>query len=273
MKFFFIFLWSFISCAAFGSAKVCLRNGTIEVSSELKFYGSKNKSGPACAEEIARMFNEPAGQITIGDKKFKVSYQLIYEKEAFGSASINMRPENNYIRIEDKAFNEEFGRSNNQINQNCGFYSVADDLGKSTTCTHEYAHGIGLIHYNNRPENINKPMHGTDLRGKGRPGIMAARGFYVDPAYQYNPKSKAGAANGTINPSTRKVLWQDVLDLKLDSLSYDEDGCAYLGRATNTTYDGDGSTLWQGWRAPMEAMKYILSDKVGKSPTMCESSK
>ncbi len=276
MKTFFLCLCILVSWVTYGSAKVCIKNGTIEVSSELKFYGNKNKLGPACAEEISRMFNEPTGQIAIAGKKFKVkfkiSYQLITEKEAFGSSSINTRPENNYIRIEDKAYNEEFGRSNNEIGQNCGFYGEADGLGKTTTCAHEYAHGLGLTHYNSRPENKNKPLHGKDLRGKGRPGIMAARGFLVDPDYQYDPKSKAGAKNGTINPSTRKVLWQDMLDLKLESLNYDEHGCAYLGRATNTTYQGDGSTLWQGWRAPIEAMKYLLSDKIGNPPTMCKAS-
>jgi hypothetical protein len=271
-----IILTSFLfSSLAFGSAKVCKNGDDLIVRAELKFYGKENKLGPKCAQEIFDMFNAPNAKIQIGDKtynvKFQISHQEIDEKEAFGSSSINRRIENNYIRIEDKAYNEKNGRSNNEIYQNCGFYSSADGLGSSTTCTHEFAHGLGLLHYNDRPENKNKPMKGADLRGLGQPGIMAARGFIVDQEYQWNKSAQAGAAGGTINPALRKVNTQDILDLHLEKLNYDMSGCADLGRRTNTVYKGDGSMEWQGWSTTVDGLKYLMSGTTGTVPTQCRA--
>ncbi len=269
----FFFLFLLLSENLFASAKVCKKGDTLEVKAELRFYGSKANLGAACAQEISSMFNRPDGKLKIGEKeynvKFNISYRTVTEEQAFGSSTINFSAENNYIRIEDKAYNEKDGRSNNQISQNCGFYSGADGLGTSTTCVHEFAHGLGLIHYNDRRENKSKSMGGMDLRGTGQPGIMAARGFIVDPEFQYNPNAKAGQPGGTINPNLRKVNWQDILDLKMDQLTYDSAGCSQLGRATQTTYQGDGSTEWQGWSTTIEAMKYLLSGKLGSPPVTC----
>lgn len=264
-----------LSAQAYGSAKVCKKGDDLIVKAELKFYGKQKDLGPKCAQEIFNMFNAPNSKVKVGDKtfnvKFEISHQEIDENEAYGSSTINKRIENNYIRIEDKAYNEPNGRSNNEIYQNCGFYSGADGLGTSTTCTHEFAHGLGLLHYNDRAENKNKPMKGADLRGQGQPGIMAARGFIVDQEYQWNKTAQAGAAGGTINPSLRKVNNQDILDLHLERLSYDSDGCAKLGRATNTVYKGDGSMEWQGWDNMIDGLKFMVGGTAGTVPVQCRA--
>lgn len=274
VNFFLLFLISIFSTHAYSSAKVCKKGDVLEVKADLKFYGTLNNLGPKCAQEIFEMFNAPNAKVQIGDKsyvvKFNISHQEINEAEAFGSATINGRIENNYIRIEDKAYNEKNGRSNNEIYQNCGFYSSADGLGNSTTCTHEFAHGLGLLHYNDRLENKNKPMKGADLRGQGQPGIMAARGFIVDQTYQWNKTAQAGAAGGTINPSLRKVNLQDILDLHLENLNYDSSGCARLGRASNTVYRGDGSMEWQGWDNMIDGLKYLAGGTAGTIPIECK---
>ena len=265
---------------AFSSAKVCKNEseGIIEVQSDLKFYGSKSSLGPGCAEEISKMFNETKGELKIGNKsykvKFKISHQVVTEEQTRGSTSINGRVENNYIRIEDKAYNDKAGRSNNEIRQNCGFYSGADSLGTSTTCAHEFGHSLGLLHYDDRPENKKKSMEGADLRGTGQPGIMAARGFIVDPKYQYNTKVRAGAPGGTINPALRKVKWQDIVDLKLDRLTFDSSGCARLGVVSNTVYKADGSIMEpKKWGVLLGTLDYITSGLVGNAPISCEIQK
>ena len=78
-----------------------------------------------------------------------------------------------------------------------------------------------------------------------------------------------GQKGSTVNPSLRKVNWQDIVDLKMDELDYNSSGCSQLGRASNVTYKGDGSSEWQGWRAPLEAMKYLMSKKAGTMPVTC----
>lgn len=256
------------------SARVCINGDKLEVYSNLIFYGGKAQSTAAsCAKEIHKMFNQPKVHLKVNGKKlkvkFKISYQVEKEEAVFSSVNINSRIENNYIRVEDKASNEPNGRSNHNLKSNCGFYAHADDLGSSTTCAHEYAHGLGLIHYNER-----KTGYGSngDLRGKGKPGIMAARGFLVDSQYQWNPKAKAGEAGGTIMPVNREVRAEDILELDLSKLSFDKYGCAPLGKVEGFAYTKDGKKTKGEQSYLADAVNYvgkILNGDVTE-PIFCE---
>lgn len=252
--------------STFASAKVCIKDGEVEVYSNLIFYGSKAKdSGADCANEIHKMFNEPNATIEINGKnldvKFKISYQVESEEDVYSSVNINKRIENNYIRIEEKAKNQIWGRSNHSLSGNCGFYAYSDRLGSSTTCAHEYAHGLGLLHYNEKNYND----YGTygDLRGKGKPGIMAARGFIVDRDFQYNKEASAGTKGGTINPTHRIVRTDDIKNLNIETLNYGSDGCAKLGENLGMAYSKNGEVItgknWIVW----DALKYIYKGTVG----------
>lgn len=262
-----------LSNFTFASARVCKKDGALEVYSNLIFYGEKaSEHGADCAQEIYSMFNAPNAKIKINGEefpvKFKVSYQIENEKDVYASVNINKRVENNYIRIEDKTTNIEWNRSNHTLSGNCGFYTTGDKLGHSTTCTHEFAHGLGLTHYTDRGSG-----YGSDgnLIGKGAPGIMAARGFFVDRKYQYNKKASPGTKGGTINPIHRVVRQEDVEDLGLEFLSFDEDGCADLGSNLGMAYTKEGDIVTgKNWYA-FDALNYIVNDFTGNlsKPTQC----
>ena len=98
---------------------------------------------------------------------------------------------------------------------------IRDSYKGSTTAAHEYGHTIGLDH-----------PHDLDLRGKGVPGIMYPRGTLVDPQYQYDPEKPAGTKGGTMYPIYRKVLKEDIENLKLYRLSF-KSGNAILGEFSN----------------------------------------
>lgn len=109
------------------------------------------------------------------------------------------------------------------LNDNSGFWVTSDDLGNSTTAPHEKGHGYGLEHSDG------------DQRGKGQPNIMSARGTYVDPEYQYDPKAKAGEKGGTINPRKRKVSEAEVRAV-VSGLTFNDKGIANIGNANNTLF-------------------------------------
>lgn len=269
-----LFLFMLLPTDAQSSALVCIKGDQLEVYSNMIFYGGKAKSAaPSCAQEIYKMFNRPDVKLKVNGKslnvKFKISYQVESEEAVFSSVNINGRVQNNYIRVEDKAHNEPNGRSNHNLKGNCGFYSYADDLGSSTTCAHEYAHGLGLTHYNERKKGYGS---NSDLRGSGVPGIMAARGFLVDQKYQWNPKALAGHAGGTIKPSNREVRKEDILDLNLDKLSFDKNGCAPLGKVEGFAYTKDGNKTKGDHTQLQDAVGFvgkILSGQV-EGPVFCK---
>jgi hypothetical protein len=172
--------------------------------------------------EIETMWNEPQGLVHLDSTAVRVQFKITAElKPQISDLEIyqNLDPKNNYFRI------EEFAAGNisfvDGINCNSGFFLLENLYKGSTTAAHEYGHTIGLDH----PEDL-------DLRGKGVPGIMYPRGTLVDPQFQYEPTKPAGAKGGTMHPMHRKVLPEDIANLKLHKLQF-QNNRAILGEFTN----------------------------------------
>ncbi len=173
-------------------------------------------------EEIETMWNEPGAFINIQSNALEVRFKITAEfKQHISDIEVyqNDDPRNNYFRI------EEFALGNisfvDGINCNSGFFKLENLYPGSTTAAHEYGHTIGLDH----PKDLN-------LRGKGVPGIMYPRGTLVDPQFQYDPLKPAGVTGGTMHPIHRKVLPQDIANLKLHKLRF-RNNKAILGEFTN----------------------------------------
>jgi hypothetical protein len=215
-----------------------INNTTLTIHSHIITYG--NAADPAITEsireEIEAMWNEPQGSVLIDEAALQVVFRIssthmpsltpldIYE---------NLDPRNNYFRI------EEFVHGNisfvDGIGCNTGYFLLENLYKGSTTAAHEYGHTLGLLH----------PSH-LDLRGKGQPGIMYPRGTLVDPSFQYNPAAHAGdnKNGGTMHPRYRKVLKQDIGQLKLHKLDY-ENARAIIGEFTSAWHP-DHRTILPG---------------------------
>ncbi len=175
-------------------------------------------------EEIETMWNEPLATIRIKDRELLVRFRITAAFEP-GITDIdiyqNTDPRNNYFRI------EKFAHGNisfvDGLGSNTGYFLLENLYKGSTTAAHEYGHTLGLEH----PDDL-------DLRGKGVPGIMYPRGTLVDPQYQYEPDKPAGTKGGTMHPMYRKVLADDIRQLKLHRLSYHN----------NISVLGEFSSIW-----------------------------
>lgn len=205
---------------------------TLTITSHMIFYGSE--SSPELAKQTARdvenKWNETCHSVMIDGVSYQVQFRITGEHRPDitpDEIARNTDIKNNYIRVEAE---NRGGISNHTHGGNDGYY-LTRNITKdgSSTEGHEMGHGWGLWPEPNRDGH---PLE-SDLRGKGQPGIMYARGTLVDPQYQYDPDARAGARGGTINPDKRKVLQTDVDALGLDKLKFDSSGKAKLGRLTN----------------------------------------
>lgn len=176
------------------------------------------------AQDIENFWNAAEGKVELRDGWFstkiydvRLSITGKFEKELTPQTVFeNTDPRNNYFRIEEYASGDiSFV---DEINSNTGYFKLQNIVDNSTTAAHEFGHTLGLVH-----------PHDLDIRGRGTPGIMYPRGTLVDPHFQYYPEVAAGEKGGTLNPFTRKVLQQDIDDLHLDHLDFDEDGRAVVG--------------------------------------------
>jgi hypothetical protein len=234
------------------SAEVTLDKKTMTATVRMNFYfyGSEatSKTVDATVSEISSMYNEAVKNRKIninGEEytvKFEISSSIVTEYEARKLAADNTSHRNNFIRIEKN--NESLGRSfiyapNNRPGDNSGFFNTDDNLGVSTTATHETGHALGLGH------------SAGDQRGK-KPDIMAARGTAVDAKYTWNPKegdSKPAVNSGstpyftnTLNPQFRKVSEQNINDI-FKELKFNENFTAKIGTTSNTIFDQKGYPL------------------------------
>lgn len=212
-----------------GEAEIHKPGMQLIIHSILFFYGGAANTAISfqIALDIQQHWNEISGMTVIKGKKYKVVFniegyyaplltpQMLYE---------NTNPRNNYFRL------EEFASGNisfvDGVGSNTGYFKLDNLLNNSTTAAHEYGHTIGLDH-----PNI------LDIRGSGVPGIMYPRGTIVDPPYQYNQNAAPLEPGGTINPFTRKVLQEDIDNLRLPKLNFNSNGLAVIGEFSSVWHD------------------------------------
>lgn len=206
-----------------GEAEI-ISNDIITIQSHIITYGSAADDvlTKRIRDEIETMWNEPKGIITLDGRLFQVVFKITAEiKKEVSELEVlqNTDPRINYFRI------EEYVNGNisfvDGIGCNTGHFKLENLYEGSTTAAHEYGHTLGLEH----PKFL-------DLRGKGVPGIMYPRGTLVDPQFQYDPSKPAGTQGGTMHPMYRKVFQQDIEQLKLHRLSF-QNNRAVVGEFTN----------------------------------------
>ena len=202
-----------------------INNNTISIFANLYFYGyaANEILSKQIADDINNHWTLHNGKANINGE----TYLFAMNVTGFYSPGIrqtdvneNTNPLNNYFRI------EEYAEGNisfvDGINSNTGYFKLDNVLHHSTTAAHEFGHTLGLVH-----PNI------LDIRGHGLPGIMHPRGTVCDAQYQYDPNAQPLAPGGTMNPQCRKVLQQNIDDLFLQKLHFNENGKAVLGDFTS----------------------------------------
>jgi hypothetical protein len=212
-----------------GEAELQPHKNLLVIHAELIFYGdaANDMLSFQIAKDIEDHWNETRGTVRISQHRYYVSFNIkgMYNSSLTPSEVYeNTNPRNNYFRI------EEYAKGNisfvDGINSNTGYFKLENLLNNSTTAAHEFGHTLGLHH-----------PHRLDIRGKGTPGIMYPRGTLVDPEFQYYPDVAPGEKGGTLNPFTRRVLQNDIDDLHLGRLDFDESGFAIVGDFTSVWHE------------------------------------
>ena len=180
-------------------------------------------------DEIRHHWNSPNASIRIKNEWHVLKFIItaIYTPLlTIDEVQQNINPRNNYFRV------EEYVRGNisyvDGIYSNTGMFKRDNLLNGSTTAAHEFGHTLGLVHPSN-----------TDIRGKGQPGIMYPRGTLVDPQFQYDPNAEPRKPGGTMNPAHRKVFINDIADLRLYALSFNDIGFAVQGEFSSVWHEAD----------------------------------
>jgi hypothetical protein len=212
--------------------EVELQGSRMLVHAHIITYG--NASDPEVTErlrsEIESMWNEPAGMIRFQNHDWLVQFIITATwKPAITNLEVisNTNPRNNYFRV------EEFAQGNisfvDGLGCNTGYFKWENLYEGSTTAAHEFGHTLGLHH----PPDL-------DIRGRGRPGIMYPRGTLVDPEFQYDPSKPAGVPGGTMHPMHRRVRQEDIRELSLNRLDF-ENGFGILGEFSNVWHPDHAS--------------------------------
>lgn len=210
-----------------GEAELLPDKNLLIIHAVIIIYGDEadEQRAAAIASDIEKFWNDAGGKVALKDgwfskKIYDVRFDITgrYEKTLAAEMVFeNTDPRNNYFRLEAFAPGADISFVDD-INSNTGYFKLQNILDNSSTAAHEFGHTLGLIH-----------PHNLDIRGGGTPGIMYPRGTLVDPHFQYDPEAIAGQRGGTLNPFTRKVLQQDIDDLHLQNLDFDENGFAIVG--------------------------------------------
>ncbi len=217
-----------------GEAELQRDRNLLIIHAELIFYGdaATGELSMQIAKDVEDHWNQPGASVQIRSGWFsKKRYQVRFDIGGIHQPALtpeevftNTNPRNNYFRI------EEYANGNisfvDGLNSNTGYFKLENLLNNSTTAAHEFGHTLGLDH-----------PHNLDIRGRGAPGIMYPRGTLVDPPFQYDPAAPPGQKGGTLNPFTRKVLQSDIEELRLDQLSFDQNGLAMIGGFTSTWHE------------------------------------
>jgi hypothetical protein len=212
-----------------GTAELNSATSQLIIHSVFFFYGDAagNELSIQSAKDVASYWNEANGKVSIKGNSYSVRFDIegIWAKHLSPEMIFeNTNPRNNYFRI------EEFALGNisfvDAINCNTGYFKLDNLLNNSTTAAHEYGHTIGLEH----PDEL-------DIRGKGVPGIMYPRGTIVDQMFQWDPNAAPFGPGGTMQPSTRKVLAEDIDNLKLQNLNFNNNGFAVLGEFSSIWHE------------------------------------
>jgi hypothetical protein len=213
-----------------GEPVIDRKNHTITINSNIVLYGGSASQNLATkvANNIQNQWNSAGGKVSIDGTDYSVVFSVngVYnEKLSKADVESNTNIKNNYIRVEETVKDGYSYMDDN--GSNTGYYLLKDIIKDvSTTETHEYGHGLGPEH----PSNV-------DLRGKGQPGIMAPKGSLVDSDYQYDKNAQPGSKGGTLDPNKRKVTQQNINDLGLDKINYDNNGKGKAGKLTNIYHE------------------------------------
>ncbi len=212
-----------------GEVEIHTATGELIIRSVFYFYGDAASTALAerIATDISTHWNAPQAAITLRKKKYAVYFEItgLYEP-ALKPQRVwyNDDPRLNFFRIEkyvvgDISFVDGIGC-------NTGYFKLDNLLQTSTTAAHEYGHTIGLGH----PKT-------TDIRGGHHPGIMYPRGTLTDAHLQYDPAAPSAAPGGTLDPAHRTVSLDDIRQLNLHKLDFNDHGFARLGEFTSIYHE------------------------------------
>jgi hypothetical protein len=206
---------------------------SITIKAHLLLYGTfaSDELGQRIVNEINSMWNEPKAKILVNESDFEVwvevDFECLSQADILYKVQTNTNFENNFIRIEEKNIAQRsmmgFG-----LGDNSGHWLITDQLGDSTTASHEFGHALGLPH----PDRL-------DYRNTGMPPIMAPRGTIVDTEYQWNPLAEPGAIGGTMRPIFRRVRADEVIKT-IQHLDFSQTETQNIGRLSNQLFDEIG---------------------------------
>ena len=181
----------------------------------------------AVANDINEQWNRPRAVVKIKKNIF------LFSVKAVGIFAPDLKPEeifendnprNNYFRVEEKAAGNISHVDG--LGSNTGYFQLDNILNNNTTAAHEFGHTLGLAH----PTDL-------DIRHKESPGIMYPRGSLVRPQFQYDPTVTPGTIGGTMNPIHRLVTQEDIDDLKIGQLDFNNRYEAVIGAFTSVWHE------------------------------------